>query len=116
MSFGLKLARFEFVFDLLKLKLAWVYLSLSWYPLLLLLLPVAGQDLGSRTAVSHSHQASQSSDSVTGTRLQGACGHIVRLDLWQEIGQKQQQQQQQFAIRNCTNIFQFVACISQPIA
>lgn len=112
MSFGLKLARFEFVFDLLKLKLAWVYLSLSWYPLLLLL-PVAGQDLGSRTAVSHSHQASQSSDSVTGTRLQGACGHIVRLDLWQEIGQKQQQQ---FAIRNCTNIFQFVACISQPIA
>lgn len=113
MSFGLKLARFEFVFDLLKLKLAWVYL----YPMLLLLLPVAGQDLGSRTAVSHSHQASQSSDSVTGTRLQGACGHIVRLDLWQEIGQKQQQQQQQpFAIRNCTNIFQFVACISQPIA
>lgn len=113
MSFGLKLARFEFVFDLLKLKLAWVYLSLSWYPLLLL--PVAGQDLGSRTAVSHSHQASQSSDLVTGTRLQGACGHIVRLDLWQEIGQKQKQQQQ-FAIRNCTNIFQFVACISQPIA
>jgi len=83
----LKLARFEFVFDLLKLKLAWVYLSLTaWVffgPLLVKIL--------TRTAVSHSHWQVRVG-SVTGTRLQGACGHIVRLDLWQEIGQNASKQ------------------------
>lgn len=113
MSFGLKLARFEFVFDLLKLKLAWVYLSLSWYTLLLLLLLLLVKILALAYGCQSQSpkQVRAPADSVTGTRLQGACGHIVRLDLWQEIGQKQQQ----FAIRNCTNIFQFVASISQPI-
>lgn len=117
MSFGLKLARFEFVFDLLKLKLAWVYLSLSWYPMLLLLLLLLLPVCWSRSWLSYGCQSQSPGKSELGLgdwdsltrRLRSYCAAWFMARDWPKAAATT-------TIRNCTNIFQFVACISQPIA